>query len=68
MAENTTQWKYYNSDNWVPHCTVGIDIPEDKFSKAFFVLQESFFPITATIEKICITKFRPSIILYENNI
>ncbi len=31
-------------------------------------LQKAYFPTSAIIEKICITKFRPNITLFENKI
>lgn len=60
-------WAHYYPDNWMPHCTVGIGIANDKFLNAFQVLHDNMEPITTRAEKIRLIKFHPEEVLYEKN-
>ncbi|MBE9466748.1 MAG: 2'-5' RNA ligase family protein [Bacteroidetes bacterium] len=61
-------WDYYYPENWIPHCTVAMNVADDKFLNAFKLIRENFSPINATIKKINLIKFHPVEILYEKEI
>lgn len=65
LLKYSDSWNYYYPDNWVPHCTVAMDIAEDQFLNAFRILRDNMEPISARVEKIRLIKFHPEEILYE---
>lgn len=68
FSEITDCWEYYSPKNWIPHCTVAINIEEDKFLNAFQIIRKNFSPLAVKIEKINLIKFHPIELLYEKNI
>ena len=57
--------KYYEPGQWFPHCTIGIDFTDDEFIRAFSFLKRRFVPLTCRVERLVITKFRPSEVVFE---
>jgi 2'-5' RNA ligase len=58
-------WEYYSQKNWFPHCTIAINIEENKFLDAFDIIKKRFNPLKVIIKKIIFIKFRPVSVLYE---
>ena len=54
-----TSWPYYTPDRWMPHCTVEMNIPTDRFSAAVEICQENFKPVAGKFREIGIVEFRP---------
>lgn len=50
---------YYLPGNWVPHCTVGFELPADKIGQAVMLCQQAdvFRPVTLTTVRLI--EFRP---------
>jgi hypothetical protein len=69
IHENVSTYSLYNDHyqpgGWIPHCTVGIEIPEDRFGQAFQHLKARFSPLSVNVERLCVTRFRPSEVIYE---
>lgn len=57
--ENIPVSEYYLPGNWVPHCTLEFNLPEDELCRAIVLSKEKFTPITGTIEQLGIVAFRP---------
>lgn len=53
------KWHYYLPGFWVPHCTVGMNIPKSKIHDALDVIIEDFEPFDITIETIQLIEFNP---------
>ncbi len=49
----------YLEKNWVPHCTLALELDEQQFSAAYRVMHRVFEPLTAKIEDIGIFKCCP---------
>ncbi|MHA1969253.1 MAG: 2'-5' RNA ligase family protein [Candidatus Hodarchaeales archaeon] len=39
-----TQWKYYSSENWVPHCSIAFNLPRNSIPNAISIVLKSFQP------------------------
>ncbi len=52
-------WNYYIPDNWIPHCTIAIELSKEKLLQSIEVLSDIFSPFDITIEKLGIVKFSP---------
>ncbi len=63
-----SEWEYYLPENWVPHCTVALDLTDDDFIKAVKSLKNIFEPMDVTVERIEFIKFRPIETLYLKQI
>ena len=50
---------YYLPGNWVPHCTVAIDLSAAEAKEAVAYCRESFQPITGRFQQIGLVEFRP---------
>ena len=50
---------YYQPGNWVPHCTVAIDLTASEVTEAMAYSREAFQPITGRFEEIGLVEFRP---------
>jgi 2'-5' RNA ligase len=50
---------YYLPGNWVPHCTVAIDLAAAEVREAVGYCREAFQPITGRFEEIGLVEFRP---------
>ncbi|MFW6311942.1 MAG: 2'-5' RNA ligase family protein [Nanoarchaeota archaeon] len=53
-------WDYYKPENWVPHCTLGMDLTDDMLVKASSLFKEIDLPIRIVFKEIGILKFRPN--------
>ena len=60
-------WRHYLPANWVPHCTVGIDINNEDFLKAFGIVRNLFRPIKVQFQRISLIKFQPVEIILEKD-
>lgn len=49
----------YLEENWVPHCTLALEMKADEFSIAYQTLQTVFEPMEVTISEISIVKCCP---------
>lgn len=50
---------YYLPGNWVPHCTLEFNLPDEDLSRAILLSKAQFKPITGTIIQIGVVAFRP---------
>lgn len=50
---------YYVPENWMPHCSIEMDIPNKQLTKAMEVCKKSFTPLLGQFQEIGIVKFRP---------
>ncbi len=50
---------YYRPGQWVPHCTVAIDLAPSEVTKAVDYCREAFRPICGRFEEIGLIEFRP---------
>lgn len=53
------QVEYYLPDNWVPHCTVAINVSDCKVAQAIEEIVSNYQPLNATIESISFVKYQP---------
>jgi 2'-5' RNA ligase len=56
---NLNPWEYYLPNNWVPHCTIALDMEADVLAKAFREARRAFRATTGRIEEIGLVCFRP---------
>jgi len=59
VKANLASSPYYLPGNWVPHCTVEMNIPTEQFSKAFDLCKKMFRPTAGTFLEIGVIEFRP---------
>jgi 2'-5' RNA ligase len=52
-------WPYYARREWVPHCTLTQDMPEDRIPRAIEIARRAPLPIRGTLERVSLVKFRP---------
>jgi hypothetical protein len=50
---------YYVLENWVPHCSVEMNIPDDQFPKAIEFCSKVFKPIRGQFQEIGVIEFPP---------
>ena len=50
---------YYRPGNWMPHCTVGIELPAEKIGQAVTLCQQADVFRTVTLTTIRLIEFRP---------
>ena len=50
---------YYSPANWIPHCTVEINIPDEQMSKAMDICKKAFKPLRGQFQEIGVVEFRP---------
>ncbi len=53
------KWEYYLPDFWIPHCTLGMNIPKLELQNAFDVIKEDFKPFDVKVETIQLVEFDP---------
>lgn len=53
------RWDYYLPGFWVPHCTLGMNIPKSKIHDALDVIIEDYEPFDVKIETIQLIEFNP---------
>ncbi len=52
-------WAYYLPEEWVPHCTLAMEIPHDRTNDALAVARRAPLPLAAALETVAIVEFRP---------
>ena len=50
---------HYQPGNWIPHCTVAIDLVPAEIQKAVGYSREAFKPISGRFQEIGLVEFRP---------
>ncbi len=50
---------HYQPGNWIPHCTVAIDLVPAEIQKAVGYSREAFTPISGRFQEIGLIEFRP---------
>ncbi len=50
---------YYLPANWVPHCTVEQNIPDEQVTRAIQLCKDAFKPLTGAFQEIGVVEFRP---------
>jgi hypothetical protein len=50
---------------WMPHCTIGMEIPIERIGKAADKLIRAWQPITGVADRIALVKFRPGQVLWR---
>ena len=50
---------YYAPENWMPHCTVEMKIPDEQLSKAIAIYKIAFKPLLGSFQEIGIVEFLP---------
>lgn len=56
---NLNPFEYYLPDNWVPHCTIALDMEPEILSKAFKEARRAFRATTGRVQEIGLVCFRP---------
>lgn len=54
-----TSSSYYIPGNWIPHCSVEMNIPDEQFPKAVDVCKSAFKPLRGQFQEIGVIEFRP---------
>ncbi len=54
-----TCWTYYLPGQWVPHCTIEVNIPAERFAAALDFTRRIFQPVEGRFESIGVIEFRP---------
>lgn len=50
---------YYLPANWIPHCSVLLDLPDEQVMRAIQLCKESFKPLMGEFQEIGVVEFRP---------
>ncbi len=53
------EWESYQEGRWVPHCTLGVDIPRDKIAQAVECSLALPLPFRCRIKEVALIEFRP---------
>ena len=53
------EWPDYHEGRWVPHCTLGMDIPAAKIPEAVAIAMPIELPLECRIQEVGIFEFRP---------
>ena len=59
VGDRPSEWEYYLEGNWVPHCTLAMDIPREMVPRAVESCMAVRLPIEATVTEIGLVEFRP---------
>ena len=60
LAESSiTPSVYYTPQNWIPHCTVEMNIPDEQLSKAIDLCKKIVKPLLGQFQEIGVVEFRP---------
>ncbi|MEO7425547.1 MAG: 2'-5' RNA ligase family protein [Fibrobacteria bacterium] len=49
----------YNEPDWVPHCTLAMNVPETKFSAGFQLIRKRFKPFEVRIRELVVVECDP---------
>lgn len=50
---------YYLPGNWVPHCTLAVEMPPENIPAAVAIIQKYALPLTGTLTHVCMLEFPP---------
>lgn len=50
---------------WMPHCTIGMELPTDKIGMAVDKLLATWAPISGIADRVALVKFRPGQVLWR---
>ena len=50
---------------WMPHCTIGMELPTDKIGMTVGKLLENWAPISGIADRLALVKFRPGQVLWR---
>jgi 2'-5' RNA ligase len=50
---------HYDPENWMPHCTVEMNIPEEQFLRAIETCKRHFRPLRGQLLELGVIEFRP---------
>ncbi len=50
---------YYIPENWIPHCSVELNIPDEQLLKAIELCKKAFKPLIGQFREIGVVEFRP---------
>ena len=50
---------------WMPHCTIGMELPTEKIGSVVGKLLENWTPISGTLDRLALVKFRPGKVLWR---
>ncbi|TCL74286.1 2'-5' RNA ligase superfamily protein [Hydrogenispora ethanolica] len=53
------EWESYHGGRWVPHCTLGMDIPRAKIPEAVALAMAIPLPLECRIAEVGLIEFRP---------
>jgi 2'-5' RNA ligase len=53
------KWTHYLPGNWVPHCSMALNITKEKVLQAVSCLLEKFSPFEAQIQSLAVIRFPP---------
>jgi 2'-5' RNA ligase superfamily protein len=56
-------WAYYMPDQWVPHCTLAMEIPPARLDDALVVARRAALPLAGRLEFVGLVEFRPVVTL-----
>lgn len=65
QENNILSSHYYLPGQWVPHCTLEFELPDDQFNLALQLCKEHFSPIHGTFASVGVIAFRPIAYLAE---
>ena len=58
-------WENYRPDSWVPHCTLGFNVPNENVDQALSICREMDLPLCADTASIGVMEFEPVKVLYQ---
>jgi len=58
-------WENYLPDRWVPHCTLGFDVPDENVDQALTISRKLKLPLKVDTVSIGVMEFEPVNVLYR---
>jgi 2'-5' RNA ligase len=52
-------WRHYEPAQWVPHCTLAMELAQDKIARTIGIGQGAGLPFTGVVSEIGLVEFRP---------
>ncbi len=62
---DSSTWDYYRPGIWVPHCTLAMNLKDEKVKEAVEISREFSLPINVVLDKIGVLEFSPNKHLFE---
>lgn len=59
------EWDCYLPGNWFPHCTLAMDLPEEKISQAMEIARQEFAGTEVWVERLALVRYPPAKIELE---